>query len=135
MPFALVLIGILLVVVGFQDTYKQLGTQVQKDFTGPGNFVYWIISIGVIGALGYVKELQTFSRITLGLIILVLFLSNKGFFNQFNSAIQSGSTAPVNPVGTALPAAPAGSSSGSTSDTGGGIIGEAAGSLFTAALL
>lgn len=124
MPFALVFVGILLIVVGFQDTYKQFGTQVQNDFSGQGNFIYWLISIGVIGALGYVKEFQTFSRVFIGLLILSMLLSKKGgiaqgitFFNSFNSAVQSGSTSQVNDPGTGLQGS-TGSSSGSSSSSG-----------------
>lgn len=118
MPFALVTVGLLFIVIGFQDTYKEFGEQVQKDFTGDGNFIYWVISLGILGSFGYIKELRTFSRLTMGLVILVLFLSNKGFFDQFNSAVQSGTTQPVNPIGTPIQGSPSGSSSTSSDSSG-----------------
>ncbi len=90
MPFALLMIGILAVVVGIRDTQKEFGQQLVSDFTGSGNFIYWVISIFAIGFLGYIPELQKFSRAFLSLVILSLLLSNKGFFAQFNSQIQSG---------------------------------------------
>lgn len=120
MPFALVFIGMLLVISGFQNTYGQLGAQVQKDFTGPGNFIYWIIAIGVVGALGYVKDLEKLSRLVMGLLIVVMVLANRGFFAQLNPALQSGANAPVNPVG-----APLVQSGGSAASGGGGDMGSA----------
>lgn len=95
MPFALIIIGLLLVVTGFQNTYKQFGNQIANDFTGKNNFLYWVIALGVIGAVGYVKELQSFSRAFMVLIIVSIFLSNKGFFNQFQNAINTVSSEPA----------------------------------------
>lgn len=104
MPFALVTIGLLLVIVGFQNTYKQFGAQVAGDFTGSGNFFYWIIAIGLIGALGYNKTLQPFSRAFLALIVIGIFLAGKGqqgqgFFSAFSSGIKSGSSTTPLPAG------------------------------------
>lgn len=89
MPFVLLIIGLLLVITGFQNTYKQLGTQLESDFTGTNNFLYWVIALGVVGAIGYAKDLQAFSRTFMALIIVGIFLSNKGFFTQFQSAIST----------------------------------------------
>jgi|GEM_PF-5663381 len=130
MPFALVTIGLLLIIVGFQDTYKQFGTQVQSDFTGKNNFIYWLIAIGIIGAIGYVKEFQTFSRIFIGLVIVAMFLSHKKggiaqgitFFQKFNTGVGSGTTAPVNAPGTELAGSPGGNSYSTSSDGSGNII-------------
>lgn len=87
MPFALLIIGLLLVVAGFQNTHKELGSQIVNDFTGQNNFIYWIAAIGIVGALGYVKALEPFSRMFLALILVSIFLANKGFFNQLNASL------------------------------------------------
>ena len=99
MPFALVTVGMLLIISGFQNTYRELGRQVASDFSGPNNFFYWAVALGVIGALGYVKSLEGFSRAFMALVIVAIFLSNKGFFNQLNSGIQAGSSTPILPAG------------------------------------
>lgn len=112
MPFALLTIGLIFVVVGFQDTYKQFGNQVVSDFTGQKSFFWWLVAIGAVGALGYVKDLRTFSRAFMALIVVSIFLSNQGFFQNFISGINTGATAPVDPIGTALPATGSGASSG-----------------------
>lgn len=101
MPFALVTIGLILIVTGVKDTYKQLGAQIVTDFTGSGNFIYWVVSIFIIGALGYIPAFEKFSRWLLALVIVVLVLNNRGFFAQFTSALQSGTaTAPPTAGGT-----------------------------------
>ena len=89
MPFALVLIGLMLIVAGARDTQTQLATQLSNDFTGQNSFLYWVAGIGVVGTLGYVPKLQTFSRVAMALILIVLILSNGGFFQQFLTAIQN----------------------------------------------
>lgn len=119
MPFALTTIGILFIVVGFQDTYKAFFTQVESDFSGSDSFIYWFVSIGIVGSLGYIPELKTFSRASMALILIVMFIANKGgVFAQFNQQITAGSTAAVNPIGDAVQ----GTSSGSTSSSSGGIL-------------
>lgn len=90
MPFALITIGLALIVSGIKNTQSQLGAQVVKDFTGAGNFIYWVLAIFCVGALGYIPQLDKFSKAFMGLIIVALFISNKGFFSQFTVAIQSG---------------------------------------------
>lgn len=94
MPFVLVLVGILMIVTGAQGTYRQFGAQVASDFTGKGNFVYWVASIGIVGAVGYIKSLETISRMLMALIIISMVLSNRGFFAKFAQAIKQGPKAP-----------------------------------------
>lgn len=90
MPFALIITGIVLLVAGVKGTQNQLYSLVQGDFTGPNNFIFWMISILIIGGLGYVPKLQGISRMFLFLIIVALFLKNgTGFFSRFQSAVQT----------------------------------------------
>lgn len=87
MPFLLVVIAILLIVTGARGTYPQLTALLKSDFTGPHNFGNWIIALGALGLMGYVPELQKFSRAMLALVMIALFLSQRGFFTQFQAAI------------------------------------------------
>jgi len=100
MPFALLLVGILLVVAAVRNTVtdnsttgqKGLTTLVKGDFTGQNNFIYWLVAILVIGALGYIDSLKTLSRAFMGLILVALFLTGKNgsnFFSGFQSALSS----------------------------------------------
>ncbi len=100
MPFALLLIGIWLLVAGVRNTAgpaSQPGTLfalVHGDLTGPDNFAYWFIAIVLIGALGYVPKLKPLSTAFLALVVVVLFLNKGsasgiggGFFKQFTAGI------------------------------------------------
>lgn len=120
MPFALTFVGLLLIITGFQNTYKEFGSQVQKDFTGPGNFLYWMVAILVVGSLGYIKGLEKFSRLFMALIIVGILLSKKSgtaqginFFSGIGAALNSGTTSAVNAVGAPVAGASGGTASGS----------------------
>lgn len=87
MPFALITIALMLIVAGAKGTYGKLKDLLVSDFTGSGNFLYWIVAIGTVGAVGYIPGAEKFSRAFLVLILVAIVLSHRGFFNQFNSAL------------------------------------------------
>lgn len=116
MAFVLVIAGMLMIVTGAKGTYAQFGAQVASDFTGPGNFTYWLAAIGSVGALGYVDALRTVSRLFLALILIAMVLANKGFFNQLTAALNKGPIAPILPASNQAqwPAGSAASTAGAT---------------------
>jgi hypothetical protein len=93
MPFALAVIGIMFLTAGVRGTSDKLLTLLKGDLLD-GDFIYWIISIAVIGSLGYVDELRPLSRAFLALIILVLILAEDksstsgGLFDKFQDSIE-----------------------------------------------
>lgn len=93
MPFALLIVGIVLVVAAVRNSQNDLFTLLKGDFTGQNNFIYWMLAILLVGALGYIPSMTKLSRAFLVLILVVLFLSHKGFFQQFQQQI--GATQPV----------------------------------------
>lgn len=102
MPFALLIIGVVLLVSGVRGTQDTLFGLLKGDFTGDTNFFYWFISIIIIGVIGYIPKLKPVSTAFLVLIIMVLFLtkgqtgSGGGFFQQFTSALQGTQTGSTN---------------------------------------
>lgn len=92
MPFALLAIAAIFIVTGFRGTTSQFLSTFTADVKG---FFPWIVSIIVIGAIGYIPGLKKFSDGFLILVLLVLFISNKGFFSQFNSQLSQAGTAPA----------------------------------------
>lgn len=94
MPFALVLIGLVLIVTGAKNTHRAFGRTLVGDFTGPANFTYWLAAIGSIGALGYIEKIRPFSRAFMVLIIVAMFLANGGFFDRLQQALRTGPIAP-----------------------------------------
>lgn len=94
MPFALLILGILLLVAGARNTQDILFALFKGDFGGQDNFIFWFLAIVLIGAVGYVPKLKPVSTAFLGLVIVVLFLkkgstggTGGGFFAQFTQAI------------------------------------------------
>ena len=126
MPFALLTLGILFIVIGFQDTYKQFGAQVASD---SASFIWFLIAIGAVGALGYVKPLEIPSRAVLALIMIALFLGAAGkanFFTNFTSGIKQGASASVSEIGAPVQGASSGVSSGGSGSNLLGSVGKAA---------
>jgi hypothetical protein len=105
MPFALIIVGVVLLITSVRNTYgvtqangqPGLGGLLQKDFTGTGNFIFWLVALLIIGAVGYIPKLKPISTALLVLVILVLFLTRGnpqsgtggGFFQQFVQQISS----------------------------------------------
>lgn len=130
MPLALLIVGIIIAVTAFRNTYRDVGTLVVGDLTGAGNFLVWIGAIVIVGAAGYIEPLKYPSRLFLGLIILAMFLSNKGVFAQFTSALQGAQQqqTPITPE-PSLPGALPVSISGGGAGGAAGAIGGAAGAV------
>jgi hypothetical protein len=96
MPFVLLIAGATLLIVAVRNTQDDLFSLLKGDFTGPNNFVYWVFSLLVIGALGYIPKLKPISIAFLSLVILVLFLTKGnpqgvggGFFNQLTAGLNT----------------------------------------------
>lgn len=83
-----------MVVTAAKGSHGALGNQLVKDFTGPGNFVYWFIAIGIIGAVAYLPKGEKLAKPFLALVLSAMILANKGFFAQFMAAMKSGPVAP-----------------------------------------
>jgi len=99
MPLALLLLGALFLTAAVrgdkcngEQCANVLFKTIKDDFTGPNNFIYWGLALFLIGAMGYVKPLKPLSNAFLGLVILVLFIANRGFFTKFMEQIGSTQT-------------------------------------------
>ena len=65
MPFALLIIGLVLLIASVRNTTSGptgLFALVQGEFTGPNNFLYWMTAILVIGFVGYIPKLSRYRR-------------------------------------------------------------------------
>lgn len=96
MPFLFLIIGIVMVTAAARDTVQDnekthqqgLATLIKGDFTGQNNYLYWVVSLLIVGAIGYIKPLQPVSRAFMLLIIIVMFVSHGGVYERFNAALQ-----------------------------------------------
>lgn len=93
MPLLFIGSGLVLILTAIKGDPSKLWTLIQGDFTGPNNFVYWVISLLVLGGLGYIPQLKNLSRLFIVLIVVVLFLDNKGFFAQLQAFINDNAAA------------------------------------------
>lgn len=93
MPILFIGTGLIFILAGLKGNAGQLYNLLAQDFTGKNNYIYWMVSILVLGSLGYVPSLQKLSRLFLILVLLVLLLDNKGFFAQLQNFINSRSSA------------------------------------------
>ena len=96
MPLAFIVIGIVLLTAAVRGKHQELFDLVKGDMMGKNNFFIWIVALGGIGAAGYIPGIAPVSRAMLVLVLIVLVLSNKGFFSQFRSAVLSTQTATGN---------------------------------------
>ena len=87
MPFFLIIVGIVLLTSSIRNTQETLFSTIQGDFVGQDNFLYWFLSIMVIGALGYIPSLEKLSRVFLALVVVTLFLSKQGFWSLFQQQV------------------------------------------------
>lgn len=100
MPFALIIIGAVMVIAAVKNTQGTLGQLVKGDFTGPNNFIFWLAAMFLIGAIGYIPKAKGIATALLALVIVVLFLTKGnpqgvggGFFAQLTKGLQSTTTA------------------------------------------
>lgn len=89
MPFVLLLFGAVLFVSGIRGTNKDLWQLVKGDFTGNRSFLLWIAALAIVGGAGYIKPLKGLSVAFMTLLLIVLFLSNKGLVTQFQAFANS----------------------------------------------
>lgn len=139
MPFALTFVGLILIITGFQNTYREFGKTVQGDFSGEGNFIYWMAAIAVIGGLGYIKGLESFSRAFMFLVLIALVIAtykkNPNIFADLKSGIDTGSTTDVNPIGAPLQGASGGGGGGASGGGGSDLAGAAQAATLIASFI
>jgi hypothetical protein len=90
MPFIFTIFAILFIVIGARGQSSTAIALLKSEFTGPNSFIQFLIAILVVGFLGYIKPLKLVSDGFLLLILISMFLANKGgFFAQFENALQN----------------------------------------------
>jgi hypothetical protein len=96
MPFALFFIGIFLIVVGVRNQQGQFIALLGGDFSGPGNFFYWILALIAVGSIGFIPKAKPVSDGLLVLILIALLLGSAkttatggGLFTQLTNALKT----------------------------------------------
>src|SRR3954454_18349239 len=90
MALALLFAGAVLLIAAVRNRQGDLFGLVQSDLTGSENFFQWALAIVVIGAIGYIPKLKSFSVALLALVLVSIFLrKGKGFFSQLATAVNA----------------------------------------------
>lgn len=88
MPFAILLIGALLVVVAFNNSMTALATELEADVPP---YFKWAAAIAAIVGIGYIPGFRTPSRYLLALVLLVILVANKSAIPAAFQAFLTGS--------------------------------------------
>jgi hypothetical protein len=91
-PIILIIIGLMLVVTGLQDTYVQMGRQIKTDVTG--GFGMFALALGMLAVLGQFETFRPFAKAFMALVIIAILLANPGFFGNLKTAVQQGPISP-----------------------------------------
>jgi hypothetical protein len=115
MPFALIIVGTVLLIAASRNKQDDLYTLVKGDFSGQNNYVFWVVSILLIGSVGYIEKLRPLSTAFLVLVILVLILARGnpsgvggGLFQKFTQGLNATKTATTNAPAYGMPGSPFG---------------------------
>jgi hypothetical protein len=127
MPFAVLIIGAILVVVAFNNSMSTLASELEADVPG---YFKWAAAIAAILGLGYIPGLRTPSRYLLGLVLLVVLLKNytqifsgfQGFLTGSGTPSASGAGAP-NPTASYTAAYAPAAASSATASASPGVLG------------
>jgi hypothetical protein len=73
---------------------------IKGDFVGPGNFLYWVAALVILGAIGYSETLRPLSDglLILILVALVLTRGRQGLFTNLTTALGTSSQTPASSV-------------------------------------
>lgn len=130
MPLAIILVAGGLIAAGIRGSYKDLFKLLVGDFTGSGNFLNWLAAVALVGCLGYVPRLQSFSRAFIALILVAVFLKQgTGVFDNLVSAINTTAPDSAHPNPGADPNGGGSGGTSQSSDFFGGLLSSATGGL------
>lgn len=89
MPWAFVVCGALMCILAVKqdNSLHNFATTISGDVSGNAGFVKWIVAIVVIGAVGYLPDMEGLSTAFLILLVIAFVLSNNGVFKKAQEAL------------------------------------------------
>ena len=95
MAWGLAFIGLILAVATYKGNHNELFALIKRDFSGNDNFIYWVLAIIVLIAVGSIKKVRPVTDAFLILVILVIIVSNRGrgdLFADFLRQVKEGTS-------------------------------------------
>lgn len=96
MAWGFLLAGVLLLIASWKKKHEELFTLLKDDFTGEGNFFYWVLAIVVLVALGSYRPIRPVTDAFLALVILVIIIApyrkGRDLFSEFRSQVKEGTS-------------------------------------------
>jgi hypothetical protein len=96
MAWGFILVGALLLVAAWKKKQGDLFALLKDDFTGEGNFIYWVLAIIALIALGTFRPIRPITDGFLGLVVLVIIIApyrnGRDLFSEFRSQVKEGTS-------------------------------------------
>ena len=88
MPFALIIIGIVLAVAAYRDTLPDLFSIIKDVSQNASGFGYWVLASIILGFLASIKSITKPINAFMILLMVVLVLRKRGLFDQMRNQLR-----------------------------------------------
>lgn len=96
MAWGFLFVGALFLIAAWKKQHKELFALLKDDFSGSGNFFYWVLAIIALVALGTFRPIRPVTDAFLGLVILVIvvapYRNGRDLFSEFRSQVKEGTS-------------------------------------------
>ena len=96
MAWGFILVGALFLIAAWKKKHSELFDLLKDDFTGEGNFIYWVLAIIALIALGTFRPIRPITDGFLGLVVLVIIIApyrnGRDLFSEFRSQVKEGTS-------------------------------------------
>lgn len=88
MPFALIVIAVILMISAYRDTQDELFNIIKDVFDASTGFKYWILASIILGFLASINEIKKPVNMFIILMMVVLVLRQKGLYQKTIGSIK-----------------------------------------------
>lgn len=96
MAWGFIFIGMLFGIAAYKKKHQELFDLLKDDFTGEGNFFYWVLAIIALVALGSFRPIKPVTDAFLGLVVLVIIIApyrnGRDLFSELRSQVKEGTS-------------------------------------------
>lgn len=88
MPFALIIIGIILAIAAYRDTLPELFSIIKDVTADSQGFGYWVIASVILGFAASVQSIKQPVNAFMVLLMVVLLIRKRGTLQQLSNQIR-----------------------------------------------